>query len=78
MGSIGAKNLPTRCFARRGGLSMIPLCGTGKVVLHREPNDIGCYSLLAISMAANRALALFTLSWYSRSGMESCTTPPPA
>ena len=34
--------------------------------------------LSAISTARNRARALFTVSWYSYSGSESNTTPPPA
>ena len=34
--------------------------------------------LSASSTARNRARALFTVSWYSHSGSESNTTPPPA
>ena len=43
-----------------------------RVVVIDDENHI-----LALSMARIPAIALFTVSWYSPSGVESVTTPPP-
>jgi hypothetical protein len=44
------------------------------IVIDNEDHTI----FSARSMAQKLAMALLTLSWYSSSGSESATTPPPA
>src|ERR1700736_513424 len=46
-----------------------------RIVIVEDQNHKICS---ARSMARKVAIALFTLSWYSSSGSESATTPPPA
>src|ERR1700677_1191984 len=46
-----------------------------RVVVIQDQNHKICS---ARSIARNVAIALLTLSWYSSSGTESATTPPPA
>src|SRR6478672_4733832 len=48
--------------------------GEGIVIIQYQDHKIWS----ARSMARKVAMALLTLSWYSSSGTESATTPPPA
>src|ERR1700722_10185414 len=48
--------------------------GEGVIVIQDQNHTI----CSARSMALKVAMALLTLSWYSSSGTESATTPPPA
>ena len=52
--------------------------GEGVVVIDDEHHGVSPSTDPARSMARIIPMALLTVSWYSPSGVESATTPPPA